>query len=810
MVDKEEKKKLRLSEQQKYRLAEFQFTVVDNQYIPFEPTPCQVAFLMRSEYLEAFFGGASRGGKSFSLLMAALQYVSQPEYAALLLRRTYTDLTLHKALMDLADNWLIDTDAVWHERTKTWVFPSGATLTFGYLENERDKYRYKSSDFSMIGFDELTGFTESKYTYMFSRLTRAEGSSLPLRMRSASNPGDMGHCVPYGRVLTINGWVDIADIKLGDCVYTVLESGTLSLRKVKQTYKELYQGDMVTILGRGLSIICTPNHKIAKVNGTEHKQNTVFSLVAFNHLPGQAILFRSVEWEGEAIKQFILPKWYMGRKLRNSQPKELPGVLYASLVGWMLSEGCTIERDKAISIAQSKEKNKKKINTLLQDCGFKFSYHTKQFVIYSPDWWHYFSQFGHSREKFIPTALKAANVKELKALFNALIDGDGHWDKLQQSGQYYTISKQLCDDVMEIAFKLGYIVSSHKRQRPNRVGLSYCVNFKMHKNKGTEVLTNHHIYNVQTKTKRKSNIKNRPYDGYVYCIGVEDTHNFIIEQNGCVWISGNSWVKTRFITPSKEELRKNNMFFQPAYLEDNPYIDQKAYIESLNRLDPISREQLRHGNWDIEITGNFFKRESFDIVPSPPPALQVRYWDMAASVPKKGTEPDWTVGALMSVSHGIYSIKSIIRFQKTPADSEKIIKQTAEIDGITTRVFMEQEPGASGLIAIDHYAREVLQGYAFTGIKSTGSKVVRAQPFSAAVENGNVKICKDCQWIEDMLYELVAFPTKGIHDDIVDALSGAFTELNQGKTGKAIPASAMSVPGSVIPDLGGSGDIPGL
>jgi predicted phage terminase large subunit-like protein len=55
---------------------------------------------------------------------------------------------------------------------------------------------------------------------------------------------------------------------------------------------------------------------------------------------------------------------------------------------------------------------------------------------------------------------------------------------------------------------------------------------------------------------------------------------------------------------------------------------------------------------------------------------------------------------------------------------------------------------------------------------------VRAQPFSAAVENGNVKICKDCQWIEDMLYELVAFPTKGIHDDIVDALSGAFTQLN--------------------------------
>ncbi|MBE9592085.1 MAG: phage terminase large subunit, partial [Proteobacteria bacterium] len=99
---------------------------------------------------------------------------------------------------------------------------------------------------------------------------------------------------------------------------------------------------------------------------------------------------------------------------------------------------------------------------------------------------------------------------------------------------------------------------------------------------------------------------------------------------------------------------------------------------------------------------------------------------------------------------------------------------------------------------------------AFTGIKSSGSKVVRAQPFSAAVENGNVKICKTCQWIEDMLYELVAFSTKGIHDDIVDALSGAFTALTSGKTGRDIPASAMSVSGKAIPDLGGGTEIPGL
>jgi hypothetical protein len=41
---------------------------------------------------------------------------------------------------------------------------------------------------ALIGFDELTQFKESSYTYLFSRLRRLKDSDIPLRMRSASNP----------------------------------------------------------------------------------------------------------------------------------------------------------------------------------------------------------------------------------------------------------------------------------------------------------------------------------------------------------------------------------------------------------------------------------------------------------------------------------------------------------------------------------------------------------------------------------------------------------------------------------------------
>ena len=72
-----------------------------SRYSPTQPTPKQRAFLAL-DCLEALYGGAAGGGKSEALLMAALQYVHVPGYAAILFRRTYADLSLPGALMDLS------------------------------------------------------------------------------------------------------------------------------------------------------------------------------------------------------------------------------------------------------------------------------------------------------------------------------------------------------------------------------------------------------------------------------------------------------------------------------------------------------------------------------------------------------------------------------------------------------------------------------------------------------------------------------------------------------------------------------------
>lgn len=137
--------------------------------------------------------------------MAALMYVTEPGYSAILFRQSFSDLALPGALMDRSMSWLVNTDAKWDGLQHMWRFPSRATLSFGYMQTEHDRFRYQSAEFQFIGFDELTQFPSRPYTYMFSRLRRLRGVTIPLRMRAASNPGGIGHAWVYERFIVPSG-----------------------------------------------------------------------------------------------------------------------------------------------------------------------------------------------------------------------------------------------------------------------------------------------------------------------------------------------------------------------------------------------------------------------------------------------------------------------------------------------------------------------------------------------------------------------------------------------------------------------------
>lgn len=172
--------------------------------------------------------------------------------------------------------------------------------------------------------------------------------------------------------------------------------------------------------------------------------------------------------------------------------------------------------------------------------------------------------------------------------------------------------------------------------------------------------------------------------------------------------------------------------------------------------------------------GTLFQRDWFDepITDYPPDATLVRYWDPAAT--KDG---DYTAGALVGEKDGIYYLVDMQRVRTRPAGVEQLIRQTAERDRERgdVAIFMEQEPGSSGVSMIDNYARKVLKGFPFTGDKASGSKITRAHPASSAAELGNIKLVQG-KWIPAFLDEAEVFP-HGEYDDQIDAFSGAIAML---------------------------------
>ncbi len=258
---------------------------------------------------------------------------------------------------------------------------------------------------------------------------------------------------------------------------------------------------------------------------------------------------------------------------------------------------------------------------------------------------------------------------------------------------------------------------------------------------------------------------------------------------------GHIWVKQRFIV---EGAQKGRLFF-PARLRDNPHLDQASYVTSLSHLDPVTRLQLLDGNWDV-VDSNIFRPEWFPIVEMPPHDLvaKVRFWDFAATIKKSGSsDPDWTAGALLGKARdSSYYVLHVARSRQTPAGVERLIRQLAEIDGRRTPVVIEQEPGASGVALVDHYVRNILPGWHLRGEKPTGDKVTRAMPLSSMAEAGHVKLVQGL-WNRDLLDELSLFPV-GAHDDMVDAVSGAFGRLAAKRPTASsprvlhVPASAAS------------------
>jgi hypothetical protein len=216
-----------------------------------------------------------------------------------------------------------------------------------------------------------------------------------------------------------------------------------------------------------------------------------------------------------------------------------------------------------------------------------------------------------------------------------------------------------------------------------------------------------------------------------------------------------------------EALHKLKKTLGTIYFE--ALFQQRPVDETIRITDPRWLQKWPHGR------------------PLPTGMRYARIWDLAAT---QGGG-DWLTGTLVGYHDDSANciILDIYRAQLGPGDIEDAVVAIAELDGYGVTIGIEQEPGSAGKILNEHYAKNVLPGYDVVSISTGGkAKVIRAQPFLAAAEAGNVWYLEDDPsipaeegWNKVFQDEFEIFPAAATnhtqHDDTIDTSAEGYTLL---------------------------------
>lgn len=165
----------------------------------FKPWPGAQTEFMTFDGRYALFGGAAGPGKSKCLIYYPFRQIllederkERGEIGAsvgrsIIFRRTMPEL---RELIDRSKREFPQfCDAAWHEQEKTWSFPCGYKYMFGQMEDPGDWIKYYSFEFTFVGFDEVTTFTEEQVDQLDMRLRTTDPVLKNLLwLRLATNP----------------------------------------------------------------------------------------------------------------------------------------------------------------------------------------------------------------------------------------------------------------------------------------------------------------------------------------------------------------------------------------------------------------------------------------------------------------------------------------------------------------------------------------------------------------------------------------------------------------------------------------------
>ncbi len=163
----------------------------------------------------------------------------------------------------------------------------------------------------------------------------------------------------------------------------------------------------------------------------------------------------------------------------------------------------------------------------------------------------------------------------------------------------------------------------------------------------------------------------------------------------------------------------------------------------------------------------------------PPIYAKARAWDMAST----SGGGDFTTGSLLgrSADNEMY-VFGRERKQLGSSDGIELVKAIAERDTAAIPIVIEEEKGASGKNLVEFYRRE-LPGYQVVSAPVSGTKEMRAQPYSILQQGEHVILPADdadAEWVQEWIKEhsgMMGDGRRPRHDDQIDTAAHAVNYL---------------------------------
>lgn len=344
-----------------------------------------------------------------------------------------------------------------------------------------------------------------------------KGTTVLVKSIMPMQQGDKLCFDPATSLMTRRGWKPVAEITDDDEIATLNPAtGCLEWQKPDQLYEYDHTGKMYRLKTKHLDMLVTPNHGLWVARPGEAYQKV--SASDFFASKGEWQFKKDCDWQGREERVFH-PLDYTRYTSRDNALGDVPMDLWLQFVGYYISEGrCqrTTSGGYQVQISQfASSPAWQDIADCLTEIGIRwaFSDDANRFEINSKHLYEIVAEYGDSAyTKCLPDWIHELASRQLRILFDAYMDGDGHRGACWEYG---TSSEQLSFDLELVLLKIGWCGSPRLVERSD--------NFQKNPHWRTRV-NRHHLRPWWKKSKAaqyESVVEEMTdYNGKVYCVTV--------------------------------------------------------------------------------------------------------------------------------------------------------------------------------------------------------------------------------------------------------------------------------------------------